>query len=64
MHITYSVPIVESLKLLLTIIEAEKEQMAKSPIIPPFIKLPAISGLESQMIYIVGNRKIDSILKE
>ena len=51
MHITYSVPIVESLKLL-TIIEAEKEQMAKSPIIPPFIKLPAISGLESQMIYI------------
>ena len=62
MHITYSVPIVESLKLL-TIIEAEKEQMAKSPIIPPFIKLPAISGLESQMVYIVGNRKIDSILR-
>ena len=61
MHITYSVPSVESLKLL-TIIEAEMDQNGKRSNCV-FIKLSAISGLESQ-IYIVCNRKIDSFGNE
>ena len=38
--------------------------MTKGPIAPLVIKLSAISGLESQMIYIVCNRKIDSFENE
>ena len=64
MHITYSVPSVESLKLL-TIIEAEMDQNGKRSNYSTFYQIICFIGARIKNdLHTVCNRKIDSFRNE